>query len=81
MAAPLLVELLTEELPPKALRQLGYAFAKALVADLGNNGFADPERGFTVFATPRRIAVLVQDVAEQAPDREVIVKGPSVKAG
>lgn len=81
MAAPLLVELLTEELPPKALRTLGYAFADALVADLREGGFAPADCAFTVYASPRRLGVLVRDVLTKAPDREVLVKGPSVKAG
>jgi glycyl-tRNA synthetase beta chain len=79
--ASLLVELLTEELPPKALRTLGYSFADALVASLRGEGFAPAEGGFTVYATPRRLGVLARDVAAQAPDREVLAKGPSVKAG
>ena len=81
MNEPLLVELLTEELPPKALRTLGYAFADALVASLRAEGFAPAEGSFDVFATPRRLGVLVRDVATRAPDREVVAKGPSVKAG
>ena len=52
--APLLVELLTEELPPKALRTLGYAFADALVASLRTDGFAPAAGEFGVYATPRR---------------------------
>jgi len=79
--ATLLVELLSEELPPKALRALGHAFADALVASLRAEGFAPADGGFTVFATPRRLGVLVQSVASKAPDREVLAKGPSVKAG
>jgi glycyl-tRNA synthetase beta chain len=82
MTAPLLVELLTEELPPKALRHLAYAFADALVRDLRNNGFAAEKNGeFTVVATPRRLGVLVRDVAEKAQDQEIVVKGPSVRVG
>ena len=81
MSASLLVELLTEELPPKALRHLGYAFADALVAELREGGFAPADGTFTVYATPRRLAVLVRDVAAKAPDRELVVKGPSVKVG
>jgi glycyl-tRNA synthetase beta chain len=79
--ASLLVEILTEELPPKALRALGYSFADALVASLRSEGFAPAEGGFAVYATPRRLGALVRDVADQAPDREVLAKGPSVKAG
>jgi glycyl-tRNA synthetase beta chain len=81
VSASLLVELLTEELPPKALRSLGYGFADALVADLREAGFAPKDGAFTVYATPRRLGVLVRDAAERAPDREAVVKGPSVKAG
>lgn len=81
MTASLLVELLTEELPPRALRTLGYAFADALVAGLRADGFAPRDGAFTVYATPRRLAVLVREVASRAPDRAVEVKGPSVKAG
>jgi len=80
VTASLLVELLTEELPPKALRALGYSFADALVAGLRSEGFAPGDGDFTVYATPRRLGVLVRDVAAQAPDREVLAKGPSVKA-
>jgi len=79
--ASLLVELLTEELPPKALRQLGDAFAQGLVAELRAQGFASPDAPYTAYASPRRLAVLVKEVAAQAPDREIVVKGPSVKAG
>jgi glycyl-tRNA synthetase beta chain len=81
MNASLLVELLTEELPPKALRTLGYSFADALVAGLRSEGFVPAEGGFTVYATPRRLGVLARDVADRAPDREVLAKGPSVKTG
>jgi glycyl-tRNA synthetase beta chain len=79
--ASLLVELLTEELPPKSLRMLGDTFADVLVKDLRAEGFASPTGAFTAFATPRRLAVLIRDVAAKAPDRTVIAKGPSVKAG
>ncbi|MFM9888009.1 MAG: glycine--tRNA ligase subunit beta [Burkholderiales bacterium] len=79
--ASLLVELLTEELPPKALRLLGDAFAEALVKDLRAEGLAPASGAFVAFATPRRLAVLIHDVAANAADRTVIVKGPSVKAG
>jgi glycyl-tRNA synthetase beta chain len=79
--APLLVELLTEELPPKALRTLGNAIADALVKDLRADAFAPGNGAFTVYASPRRLGVLVADVTAKAPDREVLAKGPSVKAG
>ena len=79
--ASLLVELLTEELPPKALRTLGYSFADTLVKDLRADAFAPGDGEFTVYASPRRLGVLVRSVTARAPDREVLAKGPSVKAG
>ncbi|MSQ18186.1 MAG: glycine--tRNA ligase subunit beta [Betaproteobacteria bacterium] len=79
--ASLLIELLTEELPPKSLRILGDAFAEALVKDLRTEGLTPATGAFTAFATPRRLAVLIRDVAAKAPDRIVVAKGPSVKAG
>ena len=79
--APLLVELLTEELPPKALRVLGYAFADALVEDLRAEAFAPADGAFTVFASPRRLGVLVADVSGRAPERAVLATGPAVKSG
>jgi glycyl-tRNA synthetase beta chain len=81
VSEPLLVELLTEELPPKALRSLGYSFADALVAALRADGFAPADGAFTVYASPRRLGVLVREVSARAPDREMLTKGPSVKAG
>jgi len=79
-AAPLLVELHTEELPPKALRRLGAAFAEGIAEGLRSRGLA-ATAGHRAFATPRRLAVLVEGVLERAPDRDVELKGPSVKVG
>src|SRR5688572_28043496 len=81
MEATLLVELLTEELPPKSLARLSVAFRYALVADLMQDGFLDGSRSARAMATPRRLAVLVPGVNDVAPDSEVVAKGPSVKAG
>lgn len=79
--APLLIELLTEELPPKALGRLGDAFANALVDGLQQQGLAKSDAVFDSFATPRRLAVRVHDVSTKAGDRAVEVKGPSVAVG
>ena len=57
--ATLLVELLTEELPPKALPKLGQAFSNAIVAGLRTRGLAAADGAFRWFATPRRLAVTV----------------------
>lgn len=79
--ATLLVELLTEELPPKSLARLAEAFRKALSEDLSQDGFFTNDSTSRFYATPRRLAISVSDVLATAPDREDLVKGPSVKAG
>jgi glycyl-tRNA synthetase beta chain len=70
MAESLLVELLTEELPPKALKALGEVFADRILNGLvkANLKLRDP-RGVTAFATPRRLAALIPDVLLKAPNR------------
>jgi glycyl-tRNA synthetase beta chain len=78
MNSPLLIELLTEELPPKALARLGESFAATIVDGLRAQGLAPADGATDAFATPRRLAVRVADVRERADDREVEVKGPSV---
>ena len=65
----LLVELFVEELPPKALRKLGDAFASQLVSSLVANGLVEADTAFEPFASPRRLAVRVSAVAEKAADR------------
>ncbi len=80
-AKPLLVELFTEELPPKALRRLGDAFASGVIDNLRARGLAAPDAASRAFCTPRRLAVLIDAVRTQAPDREVEAKGPSIKVG
>lgn len=69
MSAPLLVELLTEELPPKALNTIGNAFAKSITEGLAQQGLVEGDAGCTAYATPRRIAVLVPQVRAKAPDQ------------
>jgi len=72
----LLVELGTEELPPKALKSLGLAFRDGIVEGLRQRELDFGEVQW--FASPRRLAVLVHGVALQAADREVEVLGPPV---
>jgi len=55
----LLVELLVEELPPKALKKLGEAFAGTLADSLKGQGLAAADAAVTPFASPRRLAVHV----------------------
>jgi glycyl-tRNA synthetase beta chain len=75
MAESLLVELLTEELPPKALKALGEAFADRILSGLVKTNLKprDPP-GVAAFATPRRLAVLIPDVLAKAPDRTERIK-------
>ena len=70
----LLVELFCEELPPKALKRLGESFAEGVAAGLRQRGLASDASVVTPFATPRRLAVHVTDVAAVAPDSEVAEK-------
>lgn len=79
MEATLLVELLTEELPPKSLRILGEHFASALAADLHKSGFAG-EPVATAFSTPRRLAVRIAKVRGRSPDVAKDVQGPPITA-
>jgi glycyl-tRNA synthetase beta chain len=65
----LLVELLTEELPPKALKKLGEAFAQGIAQGLAARKLTQPASQITGYATPRRLAVLITQVAMQAPDQ------------
>ncbi len=78
--ATLLVELRTEELPPKSLLRLAEAFGGALLADLRADGLVGEAGTARAFATPRRLAVAITDVRAVAPDRAIEVSGPSVKA-
>ncbi|MDR0440727.1 MAG: glycine--tRNA ligase subunit beta [Candidatus Accumulibacter sp.] len=67
-AAPLLVELLTEELPPKALARLGEVFARLIHAGLAERGLVPADAAYEWFATPRRLAILAPGVLAVAPD-------------
>jgi glycyl-tRNA synthetase beta chain len=69
MSANLLVELFTEELPPKALKRLGDAFAAGLVEGLKGSGLLDATSKAKAFATPRRLAVYIYAVLPKGVDR------------
>jgi glycyl-tRNA synthetase beta chain len=71
MSSNLLVELVTEELPPKALKRLGDAFAGAVFDGLKRDGVLDATSKFKAFATPRRLAVYISAVLAKASDRPV----------
>lgn len=77
MAKDLLIEIGTEELPPKALRTLANAFCKGIESGLQAEGL-----GFASirpYASPRRLAVMVEALDEQTPQKEVVVWGPPAK--
>ena len=65
----LLVELVCEELPPKALKKLGESFASTLVASLHAQGLVGANARSKSFASPRRLGVHVEGVAAKAADR------------
>ncbi len=67
----LLVELFVEELPPKALKKLGDAFASALAEQLRAQGLADENSVVTAYASPRRLAAHISQVWRKAADRTV----------
>jgi glycyl-tRNA synthetase beta chain len=69
--ANLLIEVFTEELPPKSLRRLGEAFSDGIYTSLKAAGLLNASSTSSSYATPRRLAVLVSDVLSQAPDYPV----------
>jgi glycyl-tRNA synthetase beta chain len=80
MKQTLLIELLTEELPPKALERLSISFADDVFAALREQGLAGDDSACTPFATPRRLAMNITHVAAQQPDRMIERKGPAAAA-
>lgn len=77
----LLVELFVEELPPKALKKLGDAFATVLADQLKAQGLAPADAQVSAFATPRRLAAHVSGVLARAADKAVSQKLMPVSVG
>lgn len=73
----LLLELGTEELPPKALRKLATALHDEFVKRLNNAGLNYTKASW--YATPRRLALIVENLESEQKDREIEIKGPSVQ--
>ncbi|HAD49218.1 MAG TPA: glycine--tRNA ligase subunit beta, partial [Idiomarina sp.] len=71
----LIVELGTEELPPKALKNLSEAFAQGIMQGLQQNELQ--YNNLRALATPRRLAVSVEGLQAQQADRVVEKRGPS----
>jgi len=82
MQDSLLIELLTEELPPKSLLKLSQALCKGIFEELKEQGFVAADADYaalvTEFATPRRLGVLVKDVAHKQSERIIERKGPAL---
>jgi len=79
--ASLLIELLTEELPPKALQRLSDAFAENVRQALSTRQLLSEASETTVFATPRRLAVRLSGVLDVAADQPFTEKLMPVKVG
>ncbi len=77
----LLVELFVEELPPKALKKLGEVFAQTLAQSLKNSGLATSTATATAYASPRRLAAHVTDIAALGADKAVAQKLMPVAVG
>ncbi len=74
MNATLLIELLTEELPPKALSRLGEVFASQIHIGLSDRNLVSASGAYEWFATPRRLAIQVPHVLAVAPDATAFEK-------
>src|SRR5689334_7046087 len=71
MNQTLLVELQTEELPPKALAKLGAAFANGIANGLKARDFLQADSVVTSYSTPRRLAVSITNVRPTSPDKAI----------
>ncbi len=78
---PLLVEIGCEELPPKALDELSTAFGRGICDGLTKRGIASAARNASIYNSPRRMAVLVPDVAIMQPAQKSEVLGPYLNIG
>jgi len=76
----LLVELFVEELPPKALKMLGEAFAGVLYEELKSRGLTSTDSKFVAYASPRRLGIHISKVLERAADYERSEKLMSLSA-
>jgi glycyl-tRNA synthetase beta chain len=77
MSADFLIELGTEELPPKVLLGLSEAFTAGIVSGFKSHNLSFGE--VTSYAAPRRLAVIIKDLDTQAPDSEIVAWGPPTK--
>ena len=73
-----LIEIGTEELPPRALLTLSRSFTELVSQSLADNELE--AKSVEAFATPRRLALLLQDLPLQQPERQVEKRGPAIAA-
>ena len=76
----LLVEIRTEELPPKLVWELADSFPDSLLAELQKTGFSGKRAQNKKFATPRRFAALLENVKSESPEKEIFRRGPQIAA-
>lgn len=74
----LLIEIGTEELPPKSLKRLMLAFSTGVEEGLSEAQLSHGE--VAAYATPRRLALMINDLADKQPDQAIERRGPAVKA-
>jgi glycyl-tRNA synthetase beta chain len=77
MSTDFLVEIGTEELPPKALLMLSHAFRDEVLSQLNTEQLEFGE--VQTFAAPRRLAIFIKALDEQTPTKEIVAWGPPVK--
>ncbi|MEY4730682.1 MAG: hypothetical protein RL020_1840 [Pseudomonadota bacterium] len=76
--AIVLIEVFTEELPPKALKKLGESFAKNIFDQLVKQQFVAADVKYAEFATPRRLGISIPNVLAIQPQQNIERKGPAV---
>ena len=79
-AKSLLIELGTEELPPKALDELAAAFLRGICDGLSKRGVDAGLDSAVAYASPRRLAVHIPNVAVTQPEQTIERRGPAVNA-
>ncbi|HET7300682.1 MAG TPA: glycine--tRNA ligase subunit beta, partial [Oleiagrimonas sp.] len=79
-AKSLLIELGTEELPPKSLDELGASFLHGICEGLGKRGISALLDQASLYVTPRRLAVYIPEVAAAQPEQSIERRGPAVNA-
>ena len=80
MQDTLLVEIITEELPPKLLQNLSNSFSEGIFNGLDKNFLLTSDSKLTAYVTPRRLAVSITSVLDAQAEREVERRGPAVTA-